>query len=84
MKIKCGLLAARGVLAIAGLICTFGASAAVAKSESTKMDKPMAGEMKKKGMTQGEVKKHEEKWDRKMKESVANEEKAMTQGTAKK
>jgi hypothetical protein len=35
-------------------------------------------------MNQGEVKKHEEEWNRKMKERIANEEKAMAKGTAKK
>jgi hypothetical protein len=84
MKIKRAPLAAWSVLGIAALMCTFSASAAVANSESRNRDEPMAGEMKKKGMKQGEVKKHEEKWDRKMKEMVGNEEKARARGTTKK
>jgi hypothetical protein len=85
MEAKHALLTACGVVAIAGLVSLFSASAAeVQKSESTKMDEPMAGEMKKKGMKQGEVKKNEEKWDRKMKEMIGKEENAMARSSAKK
>lgn len=84
MQTRRALLAAC-VVAIAGPLCIFSTLAAeIRKSESTKMDEPMAGEMKKKGMKQGDVKKHGEKWDRKMKDMVGNEERAMTQGSAKK
>ena len=84
METKTALLTACGVVAIAGLVSLFSASAAeLQKPDSTKMDLPMAGEMKKKGMKQGEVRKHEEKWERKMKEMIEKEEKAMTQGSAK-
>jgi len=85
MKTKDALLTACGVVAIAGLVSMFAASAAeIQKGESTKMDQPMAGEMKKKGMKQGEVRKHEEKWDRKMKETIGREENTMTQSSTKK
>ena len=85
MKTKNAVRTGCSAIAIAGLISMFSASAAeIANSQSRKMDEPMAGEMKKKGMKQGEVKKHEEEWNRKMKERIANEEKAMANGTAKK
>jgi hypothetical protein len=85
MKSKDALLTACGVVAMAGLVSMFSASGAeIQKSQSTKMDEPMAGEMKKKGMKQGEVRKHEEKWDRKMKEMIRKEENTMTQSSAKK
>ncbi|MEN3354688.1 MAG: hypothetical protein V7640_2846 [Betaproteobacteria bacterium] len=82
MKTKTCLLAVCSV-ALTGLIFIFAASAAEdRRSESVKMDEPMAGEMKKKGMKQGDVKKHEEQWDRKMKEMIGKEEKTMNPGNA--
>jgi hypothetical protein len=70
---------------IAGLVFIGSASAAEnPKDESVKMDAPMSGEMKKKGMKQGDVKKHEEQWDRKMKDVIGKEEKTMAPGNAKK
>ncbi|MEA3153352.1 MAG: hypothetical protein QOK44_941 [Betaproteobacteria bacterium] len=85
MGTESGLLSACGVVAIAGLVFIGGASAAEnRKDEPLKMDAPMSGEMKKKGMKQGDVKKREEQWDRKMKEMIGKEEKTMDPGNAKK
>ena len=42
-----------------------------------KMKEPMSGEMKKPGMTKGDVKKAAQKKDRDMKEPMEKEEKAM-------
>jgi len=47
------------------------------KNKSMKMDEPMSGEMKKPGMKKGDVKKHEEKWNRKMKSTLQKEEERM-------
>jgi hypothetical protein len=83
MGTESGFLSACGVVAIAGLVLIGGASAAEnRKDEPLKMDAPMSGEMKKKGMKQGDVKKHEEQWDRKMKEMIGKEEKTKDPGNA--
>jgi hypothetical protein len=80
-----GLPSACSLIAIAGLVVSFGALAAETRtSEPMKMDEPMSGEMKKKGMKQGDVKKQGEQWDEKMKEMIEKEEKTMNQGNAKK
>lgn len=48
-------------------------SAGTAGDQPAQVDKPMSGEMKKKGMMQGDVKKAARKWDRKMKDMMENE-----------
>jgi hypothetical protein len=55
----------------------FAAFAAEPKSPA-KMDEPMAGNMKRPGMKQGDVKKQAEKKQRAMKPKLEKEEKEMT------
>jgi len=54
------------------------------ESEPMKMDEPMSGEMKRKGMKKGDVKRAAEKKEREMKDMIENEEKSMPQSPAKK
>lgn len=68
----CILVAATGLLSGLGTLAGEGD-----KNKSMKMDEPMSGEMKRPGMRKGDVKKHEEKWDRKMRNTIENEEKTM-------
>lgn len=64
--------------AVTGLVSGLDALGGEAdKRKPMKMDEPMSGEMKKPGMKKGDVKKHEEKWDRKMKNMLEKEEKTM-------
>ena len=55
-----------------------------AASAPMKTDEPMAGEMKKPGMTKGDMKKAAEKKERDMKGMIEKEEKSMPQTPAKK
>jgi len=77
--------------AAAGLALGFGALAADAPAvaqatqrEPMRMDEPMSGEMKKKGMKKGDVKKAAEEKEREMRGTIEQEEKSMPQGAAKK
>ena len=83
--------AACAVVTATGLAFGFGALAAdeprvaqATEREPMKMDEPMSGEMKKKGMKKGDVKKAAEKKEREMRDMIENEEKSMAQGPAKK
>lgn len=49
-----------------------------------KMDQPMAGEMKKEGMTKGDVRKAAAKKQRDMKDAMEKEEKAMPEKSLRK
>ena len=66
--------------------CAFGAreSTATAADGPPRVDKPMAGEMKKPGMMQGDVKKAADQWDRKMKDMMQKEKAAAPPTGAKK
>lgn len=71
------------------LALALGAPPACARAQATrdkpmKMDEPMAGRMKKEGMVTGDVKAAAEKKEREMKDKLEKEEKAMSQGGAKK
>jgi hypothetical protein len=55
-----------------------------AQSEPMKLDEPMAGQMKKKGMMKGDMKKAAEKKDREMRPMIEKEERSMPQSPAKK
>ena len=79
------------VVTATGLVLGFGALAADAptlaqatQSEPMKMDEPMSGEMKKKGMKKGDVKKAAEEKEREMRSMIEKEEKSMPRGPAKK
>ena len=68
-----------------GLALALSASAAApAGNAKMKMNEPMAGEMKKEGMKKGDVKEHAQKWDRKMKAMMEEEEKQKRGERAKK
>lgn len=68
VALGCALAAATGVFAAEP------AKADAAKGKPMNMDAPMAGGMKKEGMTLGDVKKAEKKWDRKMREMMEKEQ----------
>lgn len=79
------------VVTATGLALGFGALAAdkptvaqATQSEPMKMDEPMSGEMKKKGMKKGDVKKAAEEKEREMRGTIEQEERSMPQGAAKK
>jgi hypothetical protein len=55
------------------LVAGIGARAAEAPSKPMKMDEPMHGEMKKKSMKKGDVKKAAEKKDREMNPMIEKE-----------
>jgi len=54
------------------------------ESQPMKMDEPMSGEMMKKGMKKGDVKKAAEEKEREMKAKLEKEEQSMQQTPAKK
>jgi len=73
-------------IAVAGAIGAFGLAFAAAPDDTAppakvkkamKMDQPMAGEMKKEGMTKGDMKKAADKKQREMKDRMKKEESAM-------
>jgi hypothetical protein len=74
LELRRGLYKATAI--IVGCIA-FAAFAAEPKSPA-KMDEPMAGNMKRPGMKQGDVKKQAEKKRRAMKPKLEKEEKEMT------
>ena len=77
----CAVLAATGLaLGICALAADEPAVAQAQKSEPMKMDEPMSGEMKKKGMKKGDVKKAAEGKEREMREMLEKEEKSMPPG----
>ena len=85
----CAFLRAAGsVTAAIALTADLGALAAAEPQttqaiEPMKMDESMSGEMKKKGMKKGDVKKAAEKKEREMKGAIEREEKSMPQGATK-
>jgi hypothetical protein len=54
------------------------------ESEPMKMDEPMSGEMKKKGMKKGDVRKAAEKKEAEMRDMIEKEEESMPRGPVKK
>ena len=76
------MLKIAAVLALAAAACCAYADNA-SKGQSMKMDEPMYGEMKKKGMKRGDVRKAAEKKERAMKPMMEEERKAMMGGGAK-
>ena len=78
----CAILTATG-FAFGALPADEPRLAQATRNEPMKMDEPMSGEMKKKGMKKGDVKKAAEKKEREMRDMIENEEKSMLQGPAK-
>jgi len=85
LMVVCVLVAAAELgLAFGALAADVAKQAPANESQPMKMDEPMTGEMMKKGMKKGDVKKAAEEKEREMKAKLEKEEQSMPQAPAKK